>query len=37
MLLVPTGALVGAVLAYTVLARVLGFAALPTTFFLLLF
>ena len=38
MLLVPTGAaLVGAVLPYTGLARLLGFTPLPTTFFLLLF
>ena len=38
MLVVPTGAaLVGAILPYTGLARVLGFTPLPTTFFLLLF
>ena len=38
MLLVPTGAaLVGAILPYTGLANLLGFTALPTTFFLLLF
>jgi len=38
MLFVPTGAaLVGAILPYTGLAHLLGFAPLPTTFFLLLF
>jgi Mg2+-importing ATPase len=38
MLLVPTGAaLVGAILPYTGLANLLGFTALPTKFFLLLF
>src|ERR1022692_4591185 len=37
MLFVPTGAaLIGAVLPYTGLARLLGFTQLPTTFFLLL-
>ncbi len=38
MLIVPTGAaLVGAILPYTGLARLLGFTPLPATFFLLLF
>jgi Mg2+-importing ATPase len=38
MLFVPTGAaLVGAILPYTGLAKLLGFTPLPTTFFLLLF
>ena len=38
MLVVPTGAaLIGAVLPYTGLARLLGFTPLPATFFLLLF
>jgi Mg2+-importing ATPase len=38
MLLVPTAAaLIGAILPYTGLAKLLGFTPLPTTFFLLLF